>query len=258
MGIYCSDLARGSGALRTNLTACGSECDILCSSYGLPVALSAQRVSELGQRVFVFLALAEKRRVGCGFGRIALGYALCSGPHGCSQRGDYRLAERAHHRKRGVKGFDGNKRIKGRKRFTLSDCGGNWLESVVVPANTGERAGALLLLAKAKSAPWSQNITRIWADQGFSGVDFEASVQARFGWTLDIKLPEEGQKGFCPVFKRWLIEQLFGCWGRYRRLSRDYEQSTACSRATLQVASLHRWIRRLKPAPNDDPPFRYK
>jgi hypothetical protein len=41
-------------------------------------------------------------------------------------------------------------------------------------------------------------------------VDFEASVQEQFGWTLDIKLPEEGQKGFCPVFKRWLIEQLFG------------------------------------------------
>ncbi len=160
--------------------------------------------------------------------------------------------------KKGGRGFDGNKKIKGRKRFTLSDCGGNWLESIVVPANTGERAGAWLLLAKAKSAWWSQKITRIWADQGFSGVEFEASVQHQFGWTLDIKLPEAGQKGFCPVFKRWLIEQLFGCWGRYRRLSRDYEQSTACSRATLQVASLHRWLRRLKPAPNDDPPFRYK
>jgi putative transposase len=140
----------------------------------------------------------------------------------------------------------------------LSDCGGNWLESVVVPANTGERAGALRLLAKAKTASWSHNISRIWADQGFSGVDFEASVQEQFGWTLDIKLPEAGQKGFCPVFKRWLIEQLFGCWGRYRRLSRDYEQSTSCSRATLQIASLHRWLQRLKPKPSQDPPFRYR
>ncbi len=151
------------------------------------MALSAQRVSELAECVFVFLALAEERSVGWGFSRATPGYALCSGSHRDSQRGDYRFSERADYRKRGVKGFDGNKRIKGRKRFTLSDCGGNWLESVVVPANTGERAGALLLLAKAKSASWSQNISRIWADQGFSGVDFEASVQEQFGWTLDIK-----------------------------------------------------------------------
>jgi putative transposase len=116
----------------------------------------------------------------------------------------------------------------------------------------------LLLFEKAKAASWSRNITRIWADQGFSGQGFEALVVERFSWILDIAPQEPGQKGFCVVFKRWLIEQLFGCWGRYRRLSRDYEQSTACSRATLQVASLHRWLRRLKPAPNPDPPFRYR
>lgn len=222
------------------------------------MALFAQRVSALEDGLFVLLALATQRCVGWGVGGTAFGDALRPRPHGSAQRSDHRLAERADYRKRGSRGFDGNKKIKGRKRFTLSDCGGNWLESLVVPANTGERAGAWLLLTKAKSAWWSRNITRIWADQGFSGVEFEASVQQQFGWTLDIKLPEAGQKGFCPVFKRWLIEQLFGCWGRYRRLSRDYEQSTACSRATLQVASLHRWLKRLKPDPNDDPPFRYR
>ena len=206
----------------------------------------------------MLLALAAQWGVGQSFGRDVPGYALCARSHRYSQCRHHRFAERADNRKRGDRGFDGNKRIKGRKRFTLSDCGGNWLESVVLPANVGERAGALVLLAKVKEAPWSRNITRIWADQGFAGEEFEAQVQEQFGWTLDIKLPEEGQKGFCPIFKRWLIEQLFGCWGRYRRLSRDYEQSTDCSRATLQVASLHRWLRRIKPAPNDDPPFRYK
>jgi putative transposase len=148
--------------------------------------------------------------------------------------------------------------VKGRKRFTLCDCAGNWLESVVLPANTGERAGALALFEKVQAAPWSQKITRIWADQGFAGAEFEDIVHKRFRWWLDISSPKPGQKGFCVVFKRWLVEQLFGCWGRYRRLSRDYEQNTDCSRTTLQVASLHRWLRRLKPAPNTDPPFRYR
>ena len=142
--------------------------------------------------------------------------------------------------------------------MTLCDAGGNWLESIVIPANTGERAGALLLFEKVKAAPWSQSITLIWADEGFAGAEFEAQVQEEFGWTLDIGIKEPGQRGFCVQRKRWLIEQLFGCWGRYRTLSRDYEQNPQCSRATLQVASLHRWLRRLKPAPNADPPFRYR
>jgi len=142
--------------------------------------------------------------------------------------------------------------------MTLCDAGGNWLESVIVPANTGERAGALLLFEKVKAAWWSSKLTLIWADEGFAGVDFEDQVKHEFGWTLDIGAKEPGQKGFCVQRKRWLIEQVFGCWGRYRRLSRDYEQNPACSRATLQVVTLHRWIRRLKPAPNSDPPFRYR
>jgi putative transposase len=142
--------------------------------------------------------------------------------------------------------------------MTLCDAGGNWLESVVVPANTGERAGALLLFAKVQAAWWSGKLTLIWADEGFGGVEFEEQVQQQFGWTLEIGAKELGQKGFCVQRKRWLIEQVFGCWGRYRRLTRDYEQSPDCSRATLQIASLHRWIKRLRPTPNPDPPFRYR
>ena len=76
-------------------------------------------------------------------------------------------------------------------------AGGNWLESVVLPANTGERAGALILFEKVKAAAWSRNITLVWADEGFSGVEFEAQVQKEFGWELDIGIKEPGRKGFC-------------------------------------------------------------
>ena len=142
--------------------------------------------------------------------------------------------------------------------MTLCDAGGNYLESVVMPANTGERAGALLLLEKVKGASWSQNLSLIWADEGFAGVEFEAQVLRDFRYTLEISRPDPGRKGFHVERKRWLIEQVFGCFGRYRRLCRDYEQNPACSRATLQVATLHRWLRRLKPIPNEYPPFRYR
>lgn len=142
--------------------------------------------------------------------------------------------------------------------MTLCDAGGHWLESVVIAANVGERAGALLLFERVKAQAWSQNLSLIWADEGFAGVDFEKKVRQDLGWTLEITVKEPAQKGFCVQRKRWLIEQLFGCWGRYRRLSRDYEQNPGCSRATLQVASLHRWLQKLKPKTQTDPPFRYR
>lgn len=130
---------------------------------------------------------------------------------------------------------------------------------MVLPANTGERAGAWTLLEKLKSSPLGQFITLVRADQGFAGADWEAKVQAHFGWRVEIveivgKPP--GQVGFALLPRRWVIEQTFGCWGRYRRLSKDYEQNPTFSRATLQLAAIHRSLRRLKPAPSNDPPFR--
>lgn len=222
------------------------------------MAFFAQELPALEDGLLVLLALAAQRSLGSRAGIVACRGALRSKTQYFPHSGQRGFAKREEHGKRGPRGYDGAKKLCGRKRMTLCDAGGNWLESIVIPANTGERAGALLLFEKVKAASWSQDITLIWADEGFAGAEFEAQVQEEFGWKLDIGIKEPGQKGFCVQRKRWLIEQLFGCWGRYRRLSRDYEQNPQCSRATLQVASLHRWIRQLKPAPNADPPFRYR
>ena len=148
--------------------------------------------------------------------------------------------------------------MKGRKRFAASDTQGNLLESVVLPANSGERAGAWLLLEKLKTSGLGQNLKLIRADEGFAGVDWERQMQEHFGWRVEIVRKPAGQVGFALLPRRWVIEQTFGCWGRYRRLSRDYEQNPNCSRATLQIAALHRTLRRLKPPPSNDPPFRYR
>jgi len=129
---------------------------------------------------------------------------------------------------------------------------------VVLPANSGERAGAWLMLEKLKTSVLGQNIKLIRADEGFAGSDWEQQVQNHFGWRVEIVRKPPGQVGFALLPRRWVIEQTFGCWGRNRRLSRDYEQNPNCSRATLQIAALHRTLRRLNPAPSDDPPFHYR
>lgn len=222
------------------------------------MALFAQELPQVEKRLLLFLALAEEWCLGSSLGGAASVCALSTGAPGEAYRRQCGFTERENHRKRGPRGFDGNKRLSGRKRFALCDAGGNWLESVVLPANTGERQGALVLFKKVKAATWSQNLKFIWADEGFAGATFEAQVQEEFGWQLDFGHKMPGQKGFCVQRKRWLIEQVFGCWGRYRRLSRDYEANPECSRATLQIATLHRWLNHLKPKPLLDPPFRYR
>lgn len=136
---------------------------------------------------------------------------------------------------------------------------GNFLDALVVPASWDERTCALALLVHIKHKTWRQNIEVVFADQGFDGEGFKGQIQQQGGLRLEIvRRDPDAPPGFTVIAKRWLIEQLFGCWGRNRRLSRDYEQSPQISRATLQVASIHRFLRRLKPIPDEFTPFKYR
>lgn len=144
--------------------------------------------------------------------------------------------------------------------MTLCDKGGNFLDAVVLPANTPKRICALALLLQVKKQSWWRDVLVVFADSGFSGEDFERQIEQQCGVKLHIVERIKGHKGtgFEVLPNRWLIEQVFGCQGRYRRLCRDYEQNTHIARASLQGANIHRWLRRLKPPPVTDPPFHYR
>ena len=73
------------------------------------------------------------------------------------------------------KGFDGNKKIQGRKRFIVTDVLGLLLALSITEANVGERAGALVVLAKLGNR--FSRLKTILADQGFDGVEFIANVK---------------------------------------------------------------------------------
>jgi transposase len=142
---------------------------------------------------------------------------------------------------------------------TLCDMAGNFLDAVVMPASMDERICALALLLRVKHKPWWRDVKVVFADNGFAGADFEAQIQKQCGVKLEIvRRDPNAPPGFHVLPKRWVIEQVFGCWGRNRRLLRDYEQSRSVCRATLQVASIHRFLRRLKPIPNEFPNFNYR
>jgi putative transposase len=76
------------------------------------------------------------------------------------------------------KGFDGNKKIQGRKRFIVTDVLGLLLALSITEANVGERAGAVEVLAKLENRfSWLKTIL---ADQGFDGVEFIAKIKTQF------------------------------------------------------------------------------
>lgn len=141
--------------------------------------------------------------------------------------------------------------------MSLCDRGGNFLDALVLPANLEERVCALALLLRVKHKPWWRDVQVVYADSGFAGEGFGRQVQEQCGVKLEIVERIKG-KGFEVLPNRWLIEQVFGCQGRYRRTSRDYEQNPSIARATLQGANIHRWIRKLKPTLNEQPPFHYR
>ncbi|MCU0482438.1 MAG: IS5 family transposase [Anaerolineae bacterium] len=94
----------------------------------------------------------------------------------------------------GVSGYDGNKKIKGRKRYILADSLGNLLHVVVSGANLDDRQGAMMVLTNAEHQITLRLIT-IWADKGYQGTLAEW-VHQNYQATLEIVAPHKDQTGF--------------------------------------------------------------
>ena len=62
---------------------------------------------------------------------------------------------------------------------------------------------------------------------------------------LEIVEKAPDQKGFQLLPRRWVVERTFAWLGRYRRLSKDYEQDPASSESVVYIASIHTLLRRL-------------
>ena len=115
---------------------------------------------------------------------------------------------------------------------------------VVHPANLQDRDGAKLVLAKLVG--WLPRLKLIWADGGYAG-QLIGWVKDLGGWLLQIVKRCDDVKGFVILPKRWIVERTFGWFGRYRRLSKDYEALTDSSESMIYLAMIHLLVRRLRP-----------
>jgi putative transposase len=150
----------------------------------------------------------------------------------------------------GEHGYDGGKRINGRKRHILVDVMGFVLAVLITSAKVDDGVAAIALLEQVDPVQYSR-LKIIWGDNKYHNHALEAWLQKhRPGWTLEVKMPPEGSMGFVVVSKRWVVERTFAWMGRNRRLSKDYERSIESSAATVKLANIALLLRRLAPAPN--------
>ena len=138
----------------------------------------------------------------------------------------------------GLSGYDGNKKIKGRKRHVLVDTLGNLLQVVVLAAHISNRAGAKILLTQVEHLV-TLRLLYLWADNAYSG-DLGVWLGERWSIQLEIVSGLSAQVGFAVQSCRWVIERTFAWLGHYRRLSKDYE---ICIHSNL--ASIFTMLKRL-------------
>lgn len=142
---------------------------------------------------------------------------------------------------RSQKGVDGNKKVKGVKRNIITDKDGDILEATTSLANVHDSKSAYALVALLVTAyPW---IKRIYADRGYRG-RFIDEVRRDFG--IDVEITHSNYSGrFVPAKKRWVVERTFAWLDNFRRLCRNYEETTSSANEMLMVAAVILSLRKL-------------
>jgi len=170
------------------------------------------------------------------------------------------------------RGYDGGKKVKGRKRHLLACTEGFVLKAKVMSAKVMDYEGIKVLLNRAKGL--FARLSHLWMDGGYTGEDKGAHwVQKTFGWSVQIvsrprkPAPEEvlmawarewakegvktdwqklmPPRGFVVLPRRWVVERTFSWIDQQRRMSKDYERLTATSEAFIYVAMTRVMVRRL-------------
>ena len=168
------------------------------------------------------------------------------------------------------RGYDGGKKVHGRKRQLLVDTEGLVLKAKVHSAKVPDQDGIKLLLKAARDP--LPRLSQLWVDAGYQGRGKEWAEQelglsvevvhrtpkpttekvariwaqewAKEGWEIDWQklLP---RRGFEVLPRRWVVERTFSWLSQNRRMSKDYERLPESSEAFVYAAMSRLMARRL-------------
>jgi len=170
------------------------------------------------------------------------------------------------------RGYDGGKKVKGRKRHLFVDTQGLVLKAQVHSAKVMDYEGIKTLLKQADKA--FPRLSHLWLDGGYRGENKGAEwVEKTLGWSAELVEPQrkpapkevlmawaeewakEGVKvdwekfmppqGFQVLPRRWVVERTFSWIDQNRRMSKDYERLPETGEAFIYVAMSRLMLRRL-------------
>jgi transposase len=170
------------------------------------------------------------------------------------------------------RGYDGGKKVKGRKRHLLVDTEGFVLKAKVHSAKVMDYEGIKTLLREADRI--FPRLRHLWLDAGSRGEDKGGDwVEKTLGWTVELlerpkkPAPEEvlkswaaewakegvavdwqtllPPKGFQVLPRRWVVERTIAWIEHNRRMSKDYERLCASGEALVYAAMIRLMTRRL-------------
>jgi putative transposase len=155
----------------------------------------------------------------------------------------------------GEHGYDGGKRLDGRKRPIVVDTLGLLLAVVVTGANVDDGTGAPRVLGTRSRESFPRR-EKLWADNQEHNHALNDWVSAHGGYVIEVVRRPPDSEGFRVIKWRWVVERTFAWRGRCRIHSRDYERRTDSSEAQVRISMIPLMPRRLAGEKNKAP-FRY-
>jgi transposase len=145
------------------------------------------------------------------------------------------------------RGYDGGKKINGRRRHIITDSIGLLLTVLVTAADVTDRQAARVMLPRLREK--FRKITLIWADGGYTG-RLVTWAREKLQLTLEIVKRSDDMSGFVVLPRRWCVERTLGWLMRSLRLVRDFETLPASSETFVYFSMAMLMSRRIAiPAP---------
>jgi len=142
------------------------------------------------------------------------------------------------------RGYDGGKKVSGRKRHIVVDSLGMLLAVVVTSAAVDDAVGAKQAMALVDSEGYPR-LRTVYGDHKYHNYDLYDWMDENVKYCLHIVQRPKDQKGFVKLPQRWVVERTFSWLGRSRRLHKDCEKLTQTSEAMIKIAMIHLMLKRL-------------
>lgn len=152
-------------------------------------------------------------------------------------------------------GFDGGKRIRGRKRHIVVDTLGLLLAVTVTSAAADDGTAAPQVLAKLDRESFPR-LKKLWADNKYRNHSLAAWVSEHGWYVIEVTSRPAGADEFKVIKWRWVVERTFAWLGRCRIHSREYERTASSSESQVQISMIQLMLRRLA-GEKHVPVFRY-